>query len=149
MFFGGKLHPDFNLVLFLYLHFISFTSKNKRKIECRMVQLHKLKWTDETTEMMTELMHITFCNSQWFLVETGTISSNYSRLSICQMFLLLETLLWLFSKFPYYLYQRKRKMNVTFPNSGWGLSLERSYLSSISSLLTVIQRFKNSIHYGG
>ena len=40
-------------------------------------------------------MHITFYNSQLFLVETGTILLNYSRLSICQMFLLLETLLQL------------------------------------------------------
>ena len=53
----------------------------------------KLKWTDKAKEMVTELMHITFYNSQWFLEDVGTISSNYSSLSTCQMFLFLETLL--------------------------------------------------------
>ena len=52
-----------------------------------------LKWTDETIQITTVFMHITFYNSQWFLVETGTILLNYSRLSICQMFLVFETLL--------------------------------------------------------
>ena len=60
-----------------------------------------LKWTDETTELATELMPITFYNNQWVLVDTGTISSNYSRLRICRMFLFLETLLELcFPRFP-------------------------------------------------
>ena len=53
----------------------------------------KLKLTDETTKTATELMHITFYNSQWFFAEGGIISSNYSKLSICQMFLCLETLI--------------------------------------------------------
>ena len=44
--------------------------------------------------MATEMMHITFCNSQWFLMEVGTISLNYSSQSSCQMLLFLETLLW-------------------------------------------------------
>ena len=46
----------------------------------------------ETTEMATELMYISFYNNQWFLAEGGTISSNYSKLGICQVFLFLETL---------------------------------------------------------
>ena len=43
--------------------------------------------------MVTELIHITFYNSQRLLVEAGIISLKYSVLSICQMFLLLKTLL--------------------------------------------------------
>ena len=42
--------------------------------------------------MATELVHIIFYNNKWFLVEAGTISSKYSGLSICQMFLIFETL---------------------------------------------------------
>ena len=53
----------------------------------------KLKWTDKITEMVTELMYICFHNNHLFLEQTGTVSSNYSRLSICQMFLFHETLL--------------------------------------------------------
>ena len=53
----------------------------------------KPKWTNETTEMETELMQITLYSSQWFSVEAGGISLNYSRLGIFQMFLFLKTLL--------------------------------------------------------
>ena len=76
-----------------------------------------------------------FDNNQWFLEEAGTISSNYSRMSICQMFLFLETLLLLFfSMFLPYPYQRKKKINVTFTqafiafrNSDWAWFWERYY----------------------
>ena len=55
---------------------------------CNSLEKIKLKWTDETSETTTELMHVTFYNNQWFLVEAGTISLNYSRLSICQILLI-------------------------------------------------------------
>ena len=53
----------------------------------------KLKKTDETTEMVSELVHISFYNNQGFFANAGTISLNCSRLSICQMFLFLENFL--------------------------------------------------------
>ena len=90
------------------------------------------------------------------MVEAGTVSSNYSRLSICQMFLFLETLLWLrFPSFlPVYIKQRERWMTFireffAFINSGLALFLGRSYLTSITSLLVAIDSSKNSIHYRG
>ena len=77
-------------------------------------------------------MHISVYNKQWFLVETRAISLNYSRLSICQMFLIPEALR---SEFPSYLSQGKRKMNsviftrafFAFKNSGWAMSLEEVF----------------------
>ena len=88
--------------------------------------------------MATELMHVVFQNSQRFSVETGTICTNYSGLSILSIILIFWNLAEImFSKFPFYLYQRKRKMNVTFArefftfrNSSWALFLERSYFTA-------------------
>ena len=65
----------------------------------------------------------------------------------------------MFSKFPSYLYQRKRKMNATFTreffaftNSG-SCSYKDLILSPITTLLLilllVIHSSKNSIRYGG
>ena len=91
--------------------------------------------------MATRLMHISFYNSLWFLVENGNTSSNYFRLSIFQIFSFLETLLKLcFPSFPLiYLYQRKRKMTMTFTRnffaftkSDWALLLERYYFIFIN-----------------
>ena len=91
------LYPLLDLLLFPYLYFISFTTENKHKLEWYDIataeEKIKLKWTDKITEMVTELMYICFHNNHLFLEQIGTVSSNYSRLSICQMFLFHETLL--------------------------------------------------------
>ena len=60
----------------------------------------ELKWIDATSDDYYEVIHI---SSQHLVIlaEALTISPNYSRLSICQMFLFYETLLQLcFLNFP-------------------------------------------------
>ena len=80
------------------------------------------------------------------------IISNYSKLSICQMFLVFQTLLQLYFPSCPLIYIRERKRWIWLSHGSFLILqtldefLERSYFSSITILLVVY--FQNSIHYG-
>ena len=115
--------------------------------------------------MASELMQISFYNSKSFFAEARTISSNYSRLSISQMFLFLAYNLAvnMISKFPLLSISKKEKDEGDFlPGI---LSFYKFWLSlflgkvliycqqPVCLLLFIVQKYgilaKISIFYGG
>ena len=111
----------------------------------------------KTIKMATGLMHVSFYKSQWLLDEAETISLNYSRLSIWQMFLFLETFLQLC--FPSFLliYIKERERWMWLSHGSYLLlqilaepcSWKGLISLSITSLLVVIHSSKISFNYGG
>ena len=121
-----------------------------------MLQLHK-KWLSYSELMKPQKQENSFDNNQWFLEEAGTISSNYSRMSIFKCSCFLKPYCYYF--FPCFslihIKERKRWMwlshrrlllseTLTEPGSGKGI-----ILSLMTSLLVIIHSSKISIHHGG
>ena len=90
--------------LHIYVLFHLLLRKNAVELKDVTIALEKikLKWTDKTTEMKTELKHFSFGNNQWFLAETRTIPTILGRAIVnCSYFLKLcynyVFQVWLFS----------------------------------------------------